>query len=603
MSVYGSFTEPQEKGRVTRLTFGILFLLSLFGMLSPVLAQSSTVWEEALPIEAPLDIEWIGEMEHDGVPIRSLRYTGSVWKSEPQRVYALYAQPEGEGPFPTILQIHGGGQTCYPSNVALFVKHGYACLSFDWCGPRDNRSESEITMWHEDFRGEYMDPEDHEPGQNIVHHAILAAIRGIDVLSEQPGVDQERIGVQGISWGGYITWLVNALDPRLKAATPVYGIGGLEKQWSGIGEGVENRSEKFQEYWKTNYDPASYADKQRSPVLFVNASNDFFGQLDECEARMAQLTVSHRRTYGANRMHSLDPENVSAAMAWFDTHLKGDGAFPEAPKLVLSVKGDGVLVGIVKVDDSRPVKTVAVDLARGPFHPLLKCWIRYEASKNESGEWEVELPLVDSAQPISTIPQVIYEDGALLSGPFREVVPGKVVAGPRATALTSDTISDWDNGPPGWIIQTGTDFVPSPENSPHLGLKEIDGHPALVYDTENPPGNIRLITRLTADAARNKGNQRSLAIWTHDLGKITLKTNQFLRQPGAETHRCDFEAGEGWIKSVLPLDDFALIDEGSGNPPEGVDEHLQNWNDVHLFEIASETTPKGTPAIGWIGWE
>ncbi|MCA9413908.1 MAG: acetylxylan esterase, partial [Candidatus Omnitrophica bacterium] len=513
----------------------------------------------------------------------------------------LYAHPEGDGPFPAILQIHGGGQTCYPSNVAFFVKHGYACLSFDWSGPRDNRPESEITMWHQDFRGEYMDPEDHEPGQNFIHHAVLASVRGIDILSQRPEVDKEKIGVQGVSWGGYLTWLVNGLEPRLKAAVPVYGIGELEKQWSGIGQSLRNRSEAFQAYWKTNYDPASFADNQHGPVLFLNATNDFFGQLDECEARLKQVQVPHRRSYGANRMHSLDPESVNAAMAWFDAHLKDVGEFPEAPVLEMGVDSKGVPVATLKVDESRPVESVRVDFARGPFHPLLKGWLSSPADRTAEGVWRVEIPVVDSAEPLSLIPQVIYEGDALLSGEVVNLVPAQEFPTARATQLTSDTLSDWDNGPSGWLLQRGTDFTHA--DNTRLELGEVEGHQALVYRSESPAGSIRLVTRVFADSARNKGNKKSLVLWTHDIEGITLKTNWFLRQPGALTHKASAKVGKGWVKHVFPLSELIRIEEETDQSPEGSKETLENWNDVHSLELTAQTVPEGLPAIGWMGWE
>ena len=40
-------------------------------------------------------------------------------------------------------------------------------------------------------------------------------------------MDRRRIGITGISWGGYLTCIVAGLDDRLKVAVPVYGCGFL----------------------------------------------------------------------------------------------------------------------------------------------------------------------------------------------------------------------------------------------------------------------------------------------------------------------------------------------------------------------------------------
>src|SRR5262249_59671889 len=57
------------------------------------------------------------------------------------------------------------------------------------------------------------------------YHGPLAARRGLTFLETRPGVDGERLGVFGISVGGTLTWSIAALDPRVKAAAPIYGCG------------------------------------------------------------------------------------------------------------------------------------------------------------------------------------------------------------------------------------------------------------------------------------------------------------------------------------------------------------------------------------------
>ncbi len=46
-------------------------------------------------------------------------------------------------------------------------------------------------------------------------------------MQHQPEVDPERVGMTGISWGGYLATLVSGLDHRLKVTVPVYGCAFL----------------------------------------------------------------------------------------------------------------------------------------------------------------------------------------------------------------------------------------------------------------------------------------------------------------------------------------------------------------------------------------
>lgn len=42
-------------------------------------------------------------------------------------------------------------------------------------------------------------------------------------------VDADKTCLTGISWGGYLTCIVAALDNRFKAAAPVYGCGYMDE--------------------------------------------------------------------------------------------------------------------------------------------------------------------------------------------------------------------------------------------------------------------------------------------------------------------------------------------------------------------------------------
>jgi dienelactone hydrolase len=568
-----------------------------------------TVWEAAAETKGALDIEWGQDIPHQDIQIRSLRYTGSTWKAEPQRIYALYAHPEGNGPFPAILQIHGGGQTCYKENLAFFVKHGYACLSFDWTGPRDERPLDQVTNWHSDFAGSIMGPDDQQPGQNLIYHVVLAAIHAIDILQQQPEVDPQRIGVQGISWGGYITWLVNGLDPRVGVAVPTYGIGGLTTQWSDIALAMKQRSLEFIQMWQKNYEPSAFALSQHGAVLFANATNDFFGQMPEAEALLSQLQVNHRRSYGPNRMHSLDPETVTAAMAWFACHLHHENqttaqlpsSFLKEPLLKVTQTEAGVPLAEIEVDPSQLIKSVRVDFSRGALPALLKCWLSTPATQKAEKLWTAELPVVEAAQPLAAYAQVTYENAGMLSSEVKELIPAVALKGSQGTVLASDILSDWKQGPSGWFIQRGTDFTHAEVPLASLESGTVNGHPALLYQAAEVPEEIHLATRLIADPARNKGNQQVMELWTHDLGAVKIRTNWFLRQPGARVHQATLEAASGWTKTVLSLQDFTAYDEDRSQEEEN-GKPLENWNDVHQLNFIATPLKGGTPAMGLLQW-
>jgi hypothetical protein len=73
---------------------------------------------------------------------------------------------------------------------------------------------------------------------------VTAALNAHSLLAAHPAVDADRIGLTGISWGGYMTCVVAGVDPRYKFAVPVYGCGflALNSAWSNAGPGSSTQA-------------------------------------------------------------------------------------------------------------------------------------------------------------------------------------------------------------------------------------------------------------------------------------------------------------------------------------------------------------------------
>ena len=55
----------------------------------------------------------------------------------------------------------------------------------------------------------------------------LAMRRGLDYLDEHANVDRSRLGVTGLSGGGWQTIVLSSLDERVAAAAPVAGFSSI----------------------------------------------------------------------------------------------------------------------------------------------------------------------------------------------------------------------------------------------------------------------------------------------------------------------------------------------------------------------------------------
>jgi dienelactone hydrolase len=118
-----------------------------------------------------------------------------------------------------------------------------------------------------------------EANQMWTYHAVAAVLRGHSLLAAQPEVDRNRIGVTGISWGGYLTCIVAGVDDQLKVAVPVYGCGFLNANSVWL-DRFARMSEGQRQRWVDYFDPSKYLSGVNCPILFLNGSNDFAYPLD-----------------------------------------------------------------------------------------------------------------------------------------------------------------------------------------------------------------------------------------------------------------------------------------------------------------------------------
>lgn len=237
-------------------------------------AEKVGPWETDALFQPPR-AEW-GEVK-DGV--REVYYEGEPFQGHPTRVYAVYAQPEGEGPFPAMVCVHGGGGTAFPEWVRLWASRGYAAISMDLagCGPERKPLPDGGPNQTDEFK--FRDFDESSATEMWSYHAVAAVIRAHSLLRSLPQIDTKRIGVTGISWGGYLTCIVAGVDQRFALAVPVYGCGFLHENSVWLPR-FEKMSPEQRNRWVNFFDPSKYLGRVRCPIFFLNGTNDFAYPLD-----------------------------------------------------------------------------------------------------------------------------------------------------------------------------------------------------------------------------------------------------------------------------------------------------------------------------------
>ena len=268
--------------------------------------------------------------------VQELYYAGEPLNGKPTRVFAYLGRPTNSvaAPHPAMVLVHGGGGKAFKDWAEHWAGRGYVALAMDLAGngpggrlPDGGPDQADAVK--------FRNFAESEAREMWTYHAVAAVVLGHSLLRSLPDVDRDRVGITGISWGGYLTCIVAGIDPRFKVAVPVYGCGflGANSYWTDKSLAVMTSDAR--ERWLHLFDPSRYVGGVNYPILFVNGTTDFAYPMD-----------SYRKTY---RLVPDQWRHVSIAVNRPHGHI---WTFPEVDAFVGSVlRGEPALprVGAVQV--------------------------------------------------------------------------------------------------------------------------------------------------------------------------------------------------------------------------------------------------------------
>jgi acetyl esterase/lipase len=220
-----------------------------------------------------------------------------------------FARPAGDGPFPAVVFVHGGGwylgnRQGYRPETTEAIRRGYAAVTISYRLMTFDESQKETTTADTIF-----------PAQ--IHDA-KAAIRWMRANAELYHIDPNRIGVTGRSAGGHLSLLLGLTDPesglegdcgnpgyssRVQAVVNVFGPTDLKACY-------ETSSVAWIFRLFMGGTPAETAEmyKAASPVTYVSADDPPVLTLHGSEDRVvpiAQATVLDEKMKLAGASHTL----------------------------------------------------------------------------------------------------------------------------------------------------------------------------------------------------------------------------------------------------------------------------------------------------------
>ena len=279
--------------------------------------------------DAPCRVEWLESIAGGpGYRIRQLRYEAlpGMW------IPALLYEPE---PFrervPVVLSLNGhepkGKATDYTQIRCInLAKRGMLALSVEWFGVGQLQQPG--------FNHTRMNQLD-LCGASGLAPFYLVLQRGLDLLLALPNADAERVGVTGLSGGGWQTIMISALDPRVKLANPVAGFATFPSRLhlqAGLGDSEQ-----------TPVDLATIADYSHltalmapRPMLLTFNAKDIAYPAKHClppileagrpaYALFGQADILYQHINTVPGTHNFEKDNREALYRVLSAHFTRDG--------------------------------------------------------------------------------------------------------------------------------------------------------------------------------------------------------------------------------------------------------------------------------------
>ncbi len=227
--------------------------------------------------------------------VQEIYYVGPTYRGKPTRVFAYLGQPANATATrrPGMILVHGGGGKAFRDWAQHWAERGYAALAMDLSGNGPSGRLPDGAPDQADT-GKFRNFTTDEAREMWTYHAVADVILAHSLLRSLPEVDPERIGLTGISWGGYLTCIVAGLDPRFKVAVPVYGCGFLGDNSVWKDGALAAMAPDSRERWLHLFDPSQHLADVRCPILFLNGTTDFAYPLDSYQ-KSYRLVPEHLR--------------------------------------------------------------------------------------------------------------------------------------------------------------------------------------------------------------------------------------------------------------------------------------------------------------------
>ncbi len=235
--------------------------------------------------------------------------------------------PHGEGPFPVLLNIHGGPASEYGfyffDEFQVYVSAGYAVVASN---PRG--SEGRGHDWLRAVTGDGWGRVDMEDITAVVDRA----------LGTDPRLDPSRVGIMGGSYGGFLTAWAIARDDRYRSAVveralidweSFGGTSDINRDFAGLYLAPATPAD-HEALWEAS--PIAAAGRITTPTLIIHSESDLrcpIGQAEQLFTALLRNGIDTEMVRFPDEGHELSRsgaprhrvERFEHILAWHARHL------------------------------------------------------------------------------------------------------------------------------------------------------------------------------------------------------------------------------------------------------------------------------------------
>jgi dienelactone hydrolase len=295
---------------VRALSFLVVAGAALRAQSSP--PDPATIALFAYDASAPLDVRIASTGQRDGFRILDLSYASPKGGRVPAYLYV----PDTPGPHAGMLLMHGmpGSRSGGSRLATQLVLSGAVVLapSAPWArpdGPRNNP-----VLFTEQDRTDQI-------------QLMIDLRRGVDLLLAHEGVDSERLGYAGVSYGGAMGGLLAGLEHRIQAYVLVVGDGGLVSHFTGPDDDpgpLERLPREQREAWlaaMTPIEPIRFVGSAApAHLLFQSGLGDRLVPEQDAEAYYQAASQPKTQIWYAGG-HALTQERVADLVDWLAVRI------------------------------------------------------------------------------------------------------------------------------------------------------------------------------------------------------------------------------------------------------------------------------------------